>query len=110
MFAGHRPLARTILVIGLSALWAANHVASAQAQIHDQWKPVDKTLSDYVSEGFVIQTILLDRITPVSVQATLYFLRKDNILARCTETTTRRGGATTALSVGCWELSKPATN
>jgi hypothetical protein len=110
MLAGRETLARTILVIGLGALGAAHHVASAQAQVQDQWKPVDKTLSDYISEGFVIQTILLDRVTPVSVQATLYFLRKDNILVRCRETTTRRGGATTALNVGCAELGKPAAN
>jgi hypothetical protein len=47
-------------------------------------------------------------VTPVAVQATLYFLRKDNTVARCTETTTRRGGSTTALSVTCAELGKPA--
>ena len=41
-------------------------------------------------------------------QAAIEFLRKDNIVARCTETTTRRGGSTTALSVGCAELAKPA--
>ncbi|MCO5163862.1 MAG: hypothetical protein M9939_22265 [Mesorhizobium sp.] len=110
MFAGHRPSARTFLVIGLSAFGVTAHVASAQSQIQNQWKSVDKTLSDYVSEGFVIQTILLDRVTPVSVQATIYFLRKDNILARCSETVTRRGGSTTALSVACAELVKPATN
>lgn len=102
-------MARTIIVVGLAALGAA-HVASARAQIQDQWKPVDKTLSDYISDGFVIQTILLDHVTPVSVQATVYVLRNDNILARCTETRTRRAGLTTALTVGCAELGKPAVN
>jgi hypothetical protein len=53
-------MARTILMVGLGAVGAANHVSSARAQILDQWKPVEKTLSDYVSEGFVIQTILLE--------------------------------------------------
>ncbi len=108
MLAGRLTMARTILMVGLGAVGAANHVASARAQILDQWKPVEKTLSDYVSEGFVIQTILLEHVTPVAVQATLYFLRKDNTVARCTETTTRRGGSTTALSVTCAELGKPA--
>ncbi|MBE0702685.1 MAG: hypothetical protein IH582_05870 [Afipia sp.] len=109
MFADLRSFARRLLVLTLGVLGAASYMTTAEAQIQDQWKPVEKTLSDYMSEGFALQTILLDRVTPVSVQATLYFLRKDNVLARCTETTTRRGGTITALSVSCAELGKPAT-
>jgi hypothetical protein len=108
MSSSRQQMAHVILVIGLIALAAVNHVSMTRAQTQEQWKPVGKTLFDYISEGFVIETILLDRITPVSVQATLYFLRKDNLLVRCTETVTRRGGMVTNLSVGCAELTQPA--
>lgn len=90
-------------------LLASGQIVSATAQIQEQWKPVDKSLADYISDGFAIQTILLDRVTPVAVQATLYYLRKDAVLVRCGEVTTRRGATTTALTVSCAELVKPET-
>lgn len=103
----NQPIARAKFALLLGALAAVCLLTSAQAQIQDQWRPVEKTLSDYVLEGFSIETILLDRVRPVSVQATVYFLRKENVLARCTETVTRRSGSITALSVGCAELGNP---
>jgi hypothetical protein len=106
----HRPYSNRCAVLALSALASIGLVVSADAQVQDQWKPVEKTLSDYVSDGFVIETILLDRVTPVSVQATVYYLRKDNVLTRCSETTTRRSGKITALTVGCAELGRPSVN
>lgn len=99
----HQPLLS--LVIGLS--FVAGSLVPASAEIQDQWRPVDRTLSDYVADGYQIQTILLDRVTPVSVEATLYFLRKENVLVRCSETSTRNAGMITNLTVTCAELAKP---
>lgn len=101
----HRPL----LTLAICISFAIGSLLPANAEIRDQWRPVEKTLSDYVADGYQIQTILLDRVTPVSVQATLYYLRKENALVRCSETSTRNAGAVTNLAASCAELGKPIT-
>jgi len=83
-------------------------VFPASAEIQNQWKPADKTLSDYVASGYVFEAILLDQITPVSMQATVYYLRKDNMFVRCSETVKRVSGVINGLAIGCDELVKPA--
>lgn len=93
--------------VAVSALVALQLTGGADAQIQDQWRTAEKSMLDYVTEGFAIETILLERITPVSTQATVYYLRKDNTLARCTETTTRRSLAIVSSSVSCAELGPP---
>ena len=99
------------IILSLAMAWSVipGTMTSASAEIQNQWKPANKTLSDYVASGYVFEAILLDRITPVSVQAMVYFLRKDNLLVRCSETATRVSGVTTNLTIGCAELVKPAT-
>lgn len=93
--------------VTIAALVALQLTGDADAQIQDQWRAVEKSMLDYVTEGFAIETILLERITPVSTQATVYYLRKDNTLVRCTETTTRRSLAIVSSSVSCAELGPP---
>jgi hypothetical protein len=78
------------------------------AQIPDQWMPSKKQMIDYLTEGFTVNSIIGDQITPVSTKATIFFLTKGSALVKCAETNTRRNGTITSRVISCSELTTPS--
>jgi hypothetical protein len=98
---------RTATQLSVALIVWVDATVEARAQNQDQWQRVEKQLIDYVADGYAIETILLDRLTPLATQATLFYLRKENILVRCSETITRKGVTLLSATVSCAELGKP---
>jgi predicted YcjX-like family ATPase len=81
-------------------------IASASA-FQDQWKVSNKSLSQYVSEGFEIHETLLRHLSPFAKYEYVYFLRKDVVLVRCTESVVTDRGAVVDTRIVCGELVSP---
>lgn len=70
------------LTLGASLALVDPAAAETDTTVGDQWRQIDKTMSELVEEGYELVSVVAQ-----SSQTRTYFLRKPGKVAKCTEAT-----------------------
>lgn len=96
---------RIVKLTGLALLLSCAAIPAFSYE--DQWQPSNRTLSAYISEGYVLSQPIVLHQSPFDRVQYRYFLTKGQAIAECTEDVTTRKAVVVDKVLACADLVAP---